>query len=316
MKPSAPPKLSSWPGMTPPTHDQDSAADFVPKKQRSYVWPIVSVLLMLVAGVITALVLEAKHRADSHRSTLSETKTAEPMIKSAIPISVPVQLPPESRLTPDDASSQIETLLKRLFAATTPDERLACISDARHNRTSVETFFGKLPQPLKITKFRTLNSPALLLPDGHPSVLCEVQTTYPSPGTAIARLVSEPDGSLRLHWPTLLDSLEARLHHFSKDLPDNPMWVNIGLRRNFGFEETETIRAEHFVFDIQGLGNGEDRTIAFAAKDQPIGRSLDHLATWNQLYMVRALVHCVTIEGRKRITLLDAELVGADDLRQ
>lgn len=324
MKPSSPPKLSTWPGMTPPMPD-DSPDHFIPRPQRSYVWPLIAVLLMVLAGVVTALVLEEQHRASTFRSASSRTartQAAEP--RTPAPDPMPVALPrqpstpasPESRLSPGEAAAQIEPLLQRFFAATTLDERLACIADATNQRESVNDFFGKATSPIEVTRCHPLNIPAVLLPGGHPCVLCEVTTSYPSPGTAIVRLASDPDGTFKLHWPTLADSLQARLYHFGKDLPDSPLWVNVGIRRTFGFDEKESVRSSHFVFDIQGLGNGDDRTVALAAKDQPIGRSLDHLTNWNQLYMVRALLHCVTIEGRKRIVFLDADLAGATDARQ
>ncbi len=106
------------------------------------------------------------------------------------------------------------------------------------------------------------------------------------------------------------------LFHYVETKPKDPTWVTIGARRNFGFDESETVRQQHLVFDIQGLGNGADRAILLASKNQPIGRSLDQLVRWNQLYLLRALVHFETIEGQPRLVILDADLISDDTSRQ
>jgi hypothetical protein len=319
MKPSAHPKLTAWPGIDAQLGASGSADDFIPKPKRSVVWPLIMIVTMIMAGVGTAIFLEQQRQKSASPAMVATSSRVEPdfpTIKAAIPVVAPIPLPPESKLSPLDAAAQVQGLLEKLFAATTPEARLACVADASHHKDEVTTFFAKQSSPIKVEFCRPFPATTFSIPGGHPTTLCEVGTSLAAPGTGIARLLSEADGSLRLDWPMLHDSLTGALFHFMESKPKEPMWVTIGARRNFGFDESETIRQQHLVFDIQGLGNGADRAILLASKNQPIGRSLDHLVSWNQLYLLRALVHFETLEGQPRLVILDADLISADTSRQ
>ena len=319
MKPSAQPKLSTWPGIDAQLGAPGSADDFIPKRKRSLVWPLIMLVIMIMAGVGTALFLEQqrqKQTAEAQAATSPPVEPAFPIIKPAIPVVAPIPLPPESKLPSLEAATLVEDLLRKLFAATTLEARLACVADASHQRDGVSAFFEKQESPIELKFCRPFPATTFSLPGGHPSTLCEISTSLPSPGTGIARLISESDGSLKLDWPMLKDSLSGALFNFVAAKPKDPMWVTIGARRNFGFDETETVRQQHLVFDIQGLGNGADRAILLASKNQPIGRSLDQLVQWNQLYILRALVHFETIEDQSRLVILDASLIPDDTSRQ
>lgn len=319
MKPSTPPKLTSWPGIDAQLGTPGSAADFIPKPKRSLVWPLIMLVVMIMAGVGTALFLEQQRLEDSARVQVAASKPVEadlPVIKPAIPVVASIPLPPESKLPPLEAAALIEELLRKLFAASSIEARLACIADASRQRPDITAFFEHQESPVELKLCRPFPATTFSLPGGHPTTLCEIETSLPAPGTGIARLISESDGSLKLDWPMLKDSLMGTLFHYVETKPKDPTWVTIGARRNFGFDESETVRQQHLVFDIQGLGNGADRAILLASKNQPIGRSLDQLVRWNQLYLLRALVHFETIEGQPRLVILDADLISDDTSRQ
>lgn len=319
MKPSAQPKLTTWPGIDAQLGAPGSADDFIPKPKRSVVWPLVMLVIMIMAGVGTALFLEQQRLKQTVQVQVASSKPIAselPMIKAAIPVVATVPLPPESKLPPLEAATMIEDLLRKLFTASNTDARLACIADASHQRKDLTAFFEQQESPIELKLCRPFPATTFSLPGGNPTTLCEIGTSLPAPGTGIARLISDPDGSLKLDWPMLKDSLTGALFHYVETKPKDPTWVTIGARRNFGFDETETVRQQHLVFDIQGLGNGADRAILLASKNQPIGRSLDQLVRWNQLYLLRALVHFETIEGQPRLVILDADLISADISRQ
>ena len=319
-------KLTPWPSLdiaSTGNGPSGGAEYFVPRRKRSFIGLFIVLVALVLTGVVGALWLDKESAARANawlrmagesivkpRSEVAskppapEPATVEPEIRAAVPLA------PENALTPVQAASQIDALLRTMAAATTIEARLDCIANGPHFRDSVEAFFKQASGPLQITQLRPLPSAVQALPGKYPVTLCVVTAVMADgPVNGLVRLAQSPDGSLKLDWPTLNDSLLRKLTHYAKTQQTSPEWMTIGVRRNFGFEETAEVREKHFVFDIQGLGDGSDHMFAVVPKDNAVGRSLDDTLSWNQLYIVRALVHWTTAGDRPRITLLDAELV-------
>jgi len=319
VQPGIIPAIKPWQDIEPQIGQDDSAADFVPRRRRSIVWPLIIVMMLAGLGAVIALLIEQQRVAAKVQTqkTVAE-QSARPQtgpytIKAAMEVSPNVVLPPESKLSPWDASAQAEALLHKLTAAKTLDERVACLADGQRHRDSVESYFTALSSPLEIKDCKGFPSSVKALPSGLPMILCEVTTNLPT--SPLTRLVSSEDGSFKLDWNLLHDSISGLLTSYSKAPHADPQWISIGLRRNFGFDEPESVRQAHYVFDIQGTGDGSDRTIALAVKDSPTGRALNQAIGWNQLYIVRTLLHYATIEGRERLVIVDAELLPSGDNR-
>lgn len=296
-----------------------SADYFVPKPKRKVTGLFIVLTVIVLTGVVTALWLEKNNAARSN-ATLRSAAAATPelVIAKAIPAptseTAPVLLaPPESFLTVEATVKQVESLLQALASASTKEARLACIaSNSRQVQDHVEAFFKKMKSPIQIGLVRALPATVKPLPSPFPVTMCAVEATLPEGKvSALSRLIPDSDGTLKLEWNTLHDSLMKRLGNYASAPKEKPEWIMLGVRRNFGFAESAEIRDSHHAFDIQGTGDGSDHILAFAAKDQPIGRALDTTLGWNQLYLVRALVHWTLVDGHQRVTILDADLAPA-----
>lgn len=322
MKPSGQAKLAPWPGMAPQFVDSGSADDFIPKPSRSFVWPLIGLISVLLIAAVMALVVRNQNLTDTvSRMSSGQSETINragvdldsPTIKPAIVTEPTPPARPESLLTPKQTEEKIKALAETLFTASTNEERVACIADAKHQRQSLEDYFSKLSEPHELKTVRALTNTVRCLPLGQPAIVCLVETRQSTHGPAITRLISEEDGAFKLDWPMLSDSLQATLSNYSKTPHTEPQWTTIGIRRNFGFDEKESVRQTQHVFDIQGLGNGSDRTFALAAKDSPIGRMLDKTIAWNELFIVRVLLHYVNVDDQPRLSIIDTEAMPLND---
>jgi len=312
MKPAQAPKLTPWPGL---------AAEYageVPSHLRgraSRLW-LALLSIFVVGGGAVAMILTDRQRNDQvaqlTRDLASATTPAKATPQPLATAPVARVLPPESKLGLKETESLAEALLQRLLKATTDEQRLACIAEPKRHRDSLHEFFAAQPQPLTLQGFRALPAAVSTLPGNYPVTLCEARTSFSARTTAITRLVSSDDGSLKLDWPLLLDSLENQLANYAARPSPEPRWVMAGLKRNFGFSLPERIRASHHVFDIQCSGNGTDRTLVLLPKDSPTGRAFDSTLAWNDLYIVRTLLHWSVIDSIPMLTMLDGELMAQE----
>ena len=294
---SSVPKLTDWPGMAV----SDPYANPAPPS-RSQRHLIILGGLVLV-GVLVALFLR---RGDEH--TLAVIKASTLPAPQAKTPSAQVLLPavPAPVIDFKSLTSKGSAVLKAFFAGEVT-ARADCIVEANRYASLIEPFFSSLPAPVQFESMRPLDAPVICLPGGESSTLCAVKTSLPACG--ITRFVAAADGSLKLDWPTLRDSLEGRLASYAKDPTDEPAWMMLGLRRNSGFNESDEVTRNFLVLDIQGQGDGSDHTIVLAMKNSPTGRALESKISWNQLYLVRVLLSWQQIEGRPRLAVLDAELL-------
>lgn len=316
MKPGQMPQLTPWPGLgaettvdvTPP-HLRGSARRF---------W-LALLCLILVGGAALAMVLTDRQRSDQVSRLTQDLAKAnanalphQPKPAILTPPAPTRVLPPESKLSLKETETQAQALMQSLLAATEDEARLACIALPDLHRDSVHDFFAAQVEPVRLLGFRALPAAVAAMPGRYPITLCEARTSLPGKATAITRLVSTQDGSFKLDWPMLRDSLGNQLGTFAAKPRTEPQWLVVGLKRSFGFTLPVNIRATHHIFDVQGSGNGIDRTLAVVPKDSPTGRAFDTSLAWSDLYIVRTLLHWTQIEGRPVLTLLDGELLAQE----
>ena len=309
-------KLTPWTSLDIVTPDSDPAY-FVPKPKRRFTPWLIVLGAIVATGVVAALWLDKNNAARSSawlRSSspsLATTRTPVTQPAQATPVQVPPP-PPESLLTAEATVQKVGILLRDLLGTNASSVRLASIANPSGNRESIAAFFRQFPSAIEVSGIRALPATVQPLPGLHPITLCAVDASMPTGKVSgLARLVSDSNGEPKLDWPTLHDSLLKKLRYYSEKPRDEPEWIVIGIRRNFGFDEPAETREKHHVFDIQGLGDGSDHILAFAPKDLPVGRALDSTLRWKQLYLARALVHWSQVGDRQRISILDADLVPA-----
>lgn len=313
MKPGQPPRLTPWPGL-----GAETEVDVTPPHMRGNArrfW-LALLCLLVVGGAALAMILTDRQRSDQVARLTEDLAKAKasaaprPPAPAVLPPAVPSRvLPAESTLGLKETETRAEPLMQSLLSASNDEARLACIANPQQHRDSVRRFFAAQSGPLRLLGFRALPAAVTVMPGKYPIILCEARTSLPGKATAITRLVSAEDGSLKLHWPMLQDSLENKLGTFASQVSREPQWMVAGLKRNFGFTLPISIRATHHVFDVQCSGNGTDRTLAVVPKDSPTGRAFDSALAWSDLYIVRTLLHWTEIEGRPVLSLLDGELV-------
>lgn len=313
MKPGQLPKLTPWPGLA-----AEIAGDVTPPHLRGRArrfW-LALLCLMIVGSAAVAMILTDRQRNDQvSRLTkdlaLAKASTATRQPTQALPpfpAALPRVLPPESKLGLKETENLAEALMQSLLAATDDESRLACIALPEQHRENLHTFFATQPGPIQLLGFRALPAAVAVMPGKYPVTLCEVRSSLPGKATAITRLVSTPDGGFRLDWPLLRDSLGNKLSTYAARPGCAPQWQVVGLKRNFGFNLPPGIRATHHVFDVQGSGNGIDRTLAVLPKNSPTGRAFDNALAWSDLYIVRTLLHWTEIDSRPVLIILDGEL--------
>ncbi len=303
------PKVGAWEGLKPDGADIANAPyPEVTKPARNWWAPILASGLLLIV-LLVALALQSKRQSAVVERQLKQTAKAP-----STPVSIPRPAPTPSATSKGPSVSSAEAakagqdLLAQFFASAGVAPERFIAESARH-ADSVQSFFQTIKAPVELQAFRTLPTAIKFLPEGQAGTLCELKTSLSSTGTAITRLLPDKNGKLLLDWPMLRDSLLSALHTFSQKPGGEPAWITLGVRRGFGYGQTTAVRNAYLFFDIQGQGDGADRTEALALKSSPTGRALERAIAWNELYMVRLLLHWQEIEGEQRIIVLDAELL-------
>jgi hypothetical protein len=294
----------------PTEHDMLFTKAFELAQPRSMTW--IWVVLSIAAAVCVGLLITKPDLFDmqSHAPSSAAVTPTKPAQSSVPPITASMASypePPESKLTMNVAQAQVQTLINALSEAKTLDDRLLCIASADDNRAAVSEFFALRQNELKVEAFRPLPLPAKLLPGGHSTLLFEARTNSAGVGTSLIRLTGPSMDSLLLDWNLLQDSHTGALTAFIKNSSARPRWITLGLKRNFGFDEPKTVRDACHAFDVQGQADGSDRIIALCPKDSAFGRAIDRIVSWDELYLVRLLISWTPVEGKQRLTLIDAE---------
>jgi hypothetical protein len=308
--------LATWTGPAPFVYDDEAA--FEPTRRHPWiVWTAVGLAASIVIAIVTALWFDRSDSTQVNQQLIAQSEAAtqsniaKAVVKRAIiPGAGPAAAPPS--LSPLDTQPKIEGLMSRLFGSTDIEARLQTIAQSERHRSSVQSFFKEHPA-LAYDGVQALPTNIRTLPGGHYMTLCEIKVKGNNKATAITRLLPE-GGDFKIDWLMMADSLGGRLATYGKAPDSQPQWITLGVRRNFGFDEPEKVRADNFVFDIQGTGNGADRTLALLPKNSPTGRVLDREISWNELYIVRVLLNWTSIEGQQRLCILDAETVQTNSL--
>lgn len=320
MKPSHLPKLTPWPGLDPVdgavTETPDPWASGPRRRKIPWGWLLVSLILL---GLIGTIVIERKRANEAIGKLARETVVAKadaPMagpedsgtIAKALPVEEQKPDPRECKLTPEMTEPILRPLVEKLFAATTDEDRLACIDSADKNAEGVKDFFAR-HGTVRLKALAPVSKPVLCLPNKLPQPVFDITTSISDHASGIVRLTTDRDGQLKLDWLLLHDSLDGAFAACQKLPPDAPpRWISLGLRRSYGFGEAPELRETNLFFDMQGYGNGLDKALVQVVKNSSTGRSMDQLLGWGDLYVLRALIGWQVFNGVPRLTIVNAML--------
>lgn len=311
LKPGQLPPMVPWTG-APAEHAEAAVPPHLRGRARRLCLAMLAIAVV-GGGAVAMIFSDRKRNAQVSRLTHALAAAAPlPRTTPTAPLQAPTpprQLPRESRLGLKETEALVQGLTLNLLSADTDSQRLACIAHPNRHRPTLQAFFAAQSIPLKLQAVRALPVAVTALPGSSPVILCEVRTNLSTRSTAIVRLLTSDDGSLKLDWPLLLDSLENRLATYAAQPSTQPRWVTAGLKRNFGFHLPADLRATHHIFDIQVTGNGADRMVVMVLKDSPTGRAFDSALAWSDLYIVRTLLHWTEIAGEPKLTILDGEWI-------
>ncbi|MDB6073268.1 MAG: hypothetical protein JWO89_908 [Verrucomicrobiaceae bacterium] len=321
MKPSNLPKLTPWPGLEPAVGNDETIEQWqAGSRKRGIPWRWL-LAIAVIGGLVGSLVIERKRanavmsqladesRAASNQQTAAPAVTLAPFpedgtIAKAIPVE---ETPRECILSPAQSEGIARPLVERLFAATTDEERLACVAFPKKNADSVKDFFTR-HRTVQLKALAAVSKLVRCLPSAEPQPLFDITTSLSNETSGILRLVTSNDKELKLDWPLLRDSLEGAFAAYQKRPNVVPQWISLGLRRSHGFGEAPDLRETNFFFDMQGYGNGLDKAVVQIVKNSSTGRAIDQALGWGDLFIVRVLVGWQAFNGVERLTIISAEL--------
>jgi hypothetical protein len=278
--------------------------------------PIVLAVVVLLAVLAAMSMRQAQESEAALRVVASAPRPAPPpiappvaeQVKPAVAMPLQqVQREPEMLLSPAEQDQAMERLLNSVFSGT-PAERLASVANGEEYEAGLDAFFRQQSKPVILEGVRSLPVGVKVLPGGQPCTLFELKTSLNSNQTAISRLIVQADGGVKLDWPMLRDSLSGALGTYAATSDSQPAWISVGVRRTFGFDESKEVRAQYHVFDVQGSGNGVDRMVVLLNRETPSGRLLDQAIAWNELFLVRLLIHWEPVGDKPRLCIIDADL--------
>ena len=207
------------------------------------------------------------------------------------------------------AATATPELIRRLFEATTPEQRAACIADPDRYTAQVESFFAATDGSSRpgFTGLQQFSAVPLTLPGGQPLVLFQV-TTDANPDGALLRPIRQADGSHRIHWPLFFETHERHLEKYLQHQEGEPRWFHVGLRPSHGFDLPAEMREDFLIYELQGSADTSMRLIACAKKDTSLSRFLKDNVDWGEIYLARVLLRWTQLTpGLKGLTLLDCE---------
>jgi len=225
------------------------------------------------------------HKAAPPPTLLPEVRKAQPH-KDAVRFD-----PPDEAAFAADAKA----LITELFAADTPARRAACIHDAEKHASELEAWAGSEKPDLRL--LAKVPGLPLTLPAGRPVPLFKMVTSRCAAG-ALIRLEEGPDGRRRLHWPTLIETHDARLATFLRhSTAEDSGWFHVALRRSHGLDIPANLRSKYLVFDAQIAAANDPHLIACVERDSPLGRFMDRESEWGKVYLSRLLVRRLDINA-------------------
>lgn len=197
---------------------------------------------------------------------------------------------------PDEAAcaADAKALITELFAADTPDRRVACVHEGARHAGEIEVWAADKPELRLLAKVPGL---PLALPGGRPMPLYKMVTSK-CPAGALIRLEEGPDGKRRLHWPTLIETHEAKLAVFLRESTTKDAgWYHVALRPSHGLDIPASLRSKYIVFDAQIAAANDPHLIACVERDSPLGRFMDRESEWGKVYLSRLLVRRLDIDA-------------------
>lgn len=224
-------------------------------------------------------------------------KTATPEIKRAQP-ATQAETYAATFEPPDVAafSADAKALVTELFAADTPERRAACIHEAEKYSAEIEAWASPAEKP-ELRLLAKIPGLPLAIPGGRPIPLFKMVTSKCSAG-ALLRLIDGPDGKRRLHWPTLIETHDAKLAAFLKTgRPDDVGWFHVALRPSHGLDLPQALRPKYLAFDAQIAAVNDPHLVACVDRESPLGRFLDRESDWGKVYLSRLLVRKLDIEA-------------------
>jgi len=287
-----------------------------PKKSSSV--PLACAVLVVVLGAcIWAL------KDDLLPPIIVEIPVPQPSLASAQPLGTAIPAPNPTELVPEirraepapksvdlvAASAAAQSLFLSLVEAKNPEERAALIAAPEEHGTDVEELFaaGKL----ELISLKPSNATPQLLPSQEVVPLFQV-VTKSNPDGALLRMVEKPGGGFLLDWPLFAETQLQKLAKFQKTDSNQPAWFHVTLRRNHGLDAPASQRATQVFFDLQGSANGVVKGLATAQKESAIGRYLNRVTEWGNVYVARLLLQQGAADGgAKVITILDCEGAAA-----
>lgn len=221
-----------------------------------------------------------------------------PEIRKAQAIQPPPP-PPVTYVLPDAAafSADAKTLVTQMFAATTPEERAACVHDGAKYGEQIEAMFGpSATQKVELRQLARIPGLPLSLPGGQPVLLYKLVTSS-CPAGALLRLETGADDKRRLFWPMLAETHEALLPAFLKRDDAEPAWFHVAMRPSHGLDLPAELRAKYLSFDAQSSAANDSHIVACVERDTPLARFLDRESEWGRVYVARLLVRKLNVEA-------------------
>ncbi|MEZ5387030.1 MAG: hypothetical protein R3F13_16095 [Prosthecobacter sp.] len=199
---------------------------------------------------------------------------------------------------PDIAAfgADAKALVTELFAADTPERRAECIYEPEKYSEEIEAWANPAEKP-ELRLLAKIPGLPLALPGGRPIPLFKMVTSKCAAG-ALIRLEECPDGKRRLHWPTLIETHEAKLAEFLKtSRAEESGWFSVALRPSHGLDLPQTLRPKYLTFDAQIAAVNDPHLVACVERDSPLGRFMDRESEWGKVYISRLLVRRLDIEA-------------------
>lgn len=276
-------------------------------------WKLPAAVFLLVVGVASWMVwkyLQQDPHVLAQRAAEAKERAARPRIQDPAEMvssgTIRIVRPPVT-IDIEAANDAAKSMVPELFLAPDHATRAALVDKAQQYAAEIDGFFARPNLVLHAIK------PAPAMPQRLPGLdavpVFQVFTSL-NPNGALLRLVPHGNGQFLIDWPLFHDTHERRLAQFNQ--PDGgrePVWLDVALRRNHGFDLPEPTRKRFLAFDVQGSANDSLLLLAVAERETGLGRFLDRELQWSRIYLGRLLLQSreVSSSGQRAVVILDLE---------
>ncbi|MCB1227869.1 MAG: hypothetical protein KDK99_18775 [Verrucomicrobiales bacterium] len=266
-------------------------------------------LLACAAGGALLIWLSLKEKKQNVSSDGSNTEMQRRSVLADSLIKPPGQTLEQRvswELYADSLVQRVPGTLDPLFAPSTVDRR-PYLHDADTALPRVEKFFARTPRP-DIGPIERLKIAPLLLSTGERIALFRISTTTNEAGGLGRFYDVDPNEPLQLDWDLFEETHDEVLKNYllDKSQHNESQWFQVGLRRTHGLELNEEQRETFHPFELQGAASGGVRVYAYCRKSLPIGKRLDELMDWSEVYLGTLLVGVEQMQtGEFRLMILD-----------